>query len=277
VEGIKDFAMKRGFSPASNTTFKKFKLVPADEHEKSARVSIQNVQKLIRNYNPLLRGMANSYSGMQNAAHDKKRTSSAKDRLNLLNSNRARFLHLKKNSFYNNDEALQQQQELVESKNAGLYAEKTANVDESQWMEPEISEKSFEESEKSFKSLADTKPSSSTENLKWSKDKFTLLKDLVGNAIKPNRLGELMINNKTLRNASYDQVMRSLFVDENEEVPGLSQTVKELKRIGVPLEILGSKRARNLFQVVSPKQKGKGQFIGKWKAPVKARKVLRLY
>jgi hypothetical protein len=268
--------MKR-VSQDSKAAFKKFKLVPADEYEKPAQPKIQHVEKLIRNYNPTLRGMVNSYSGMNPAAKGKRSGLTAKERLNLLNSNRARFLHLQ-NSAFHTDDVASQQQNLEELKDARTTADQVADFAELPFPEPEALDTKFK-----FEP-ADSKPtligtSSTSKGVsRRSRDKLTLLKDLIGNVIKPNRLGELMINNKTIRSTSYDKVMRSLFVDDNDEVPGLSQAVKELKRIGIPVEMLSSNRARNLFELVNPKQQGFGRLMGKMKqCSRKSCKVLRMY
>jgi hypothetical protein len=77
----------RGQTP--KPLFKKFRLVPVEED------SVQQAEQLIRNYDPTVRAMANSYNGMQEALYDKKTERTAVDRLALFNSNRARLLSLK--------------------------------------------------------------------------------------------------------------------------------------------------------------------------------------
>jgi hypothetical protein len=119
-----------------------------------------------------------------------------------------------------------------------------------------------------------------------SQSNFTKIMDLVAESIKPGPNGEVVIEGKKLPETSFTDVMRAMFTDSKRKpVPGLAQTVTELKRLGVPETLLKAKKAKELYKAAAG-QTGSGRRIkkpkklkkvGKAKDRKKYGNVLRLY
>ena len=118
------------------------------------------------------------------------------------------------------------------------------------------------------------------------------------NAIQASERGELILDGKILRNTSYSDVIRNLYVDSNFLVPGTEEILHTLNRANLPVNMLGSKRAKRIFtslqqqsRVVripssedavggadsAAQQSGEGFRKPEHRPPGKAPKVLRLY
>lgn len=235
--------------------FKKFKLVPHKEESNGkaepAKKDVDMLTKYLQNYKPTLRSMVNTYGGMLNALHGRTRGLTAKDRLNLLNSNRARLLHLRK--------------EDTDS------AQPTDNDD--------LAHANFkvEEEEPSSEVLAAAKlpvPKRHARNF------LTLMKTASG-VLEVGKLGELVIKNRVVPSTSFNDVMKALFVDSKQPLPkGVVEAVSELKRIGVSPSLLPAKRVKALFAELSQSGSGRRHRMNKQPKVLrknKQRKVLRLY
>ena len=105
--------------------------------------------------------------------------------------------------------------------------------------------------------------------------KFSKLMEAVSDTVGTNHNGELVIRGKRLKNTSYSDVMRALYVDSKFAVPGLTETVSELKLLGVEPSLFTSRRARVLFSA-APSNKKLPQQKGSGRCPV-AKRMLRLY
>ena len=86
----------------STDLFKKFKLVPVGTATHTMS-KVELAERQLRNYNPMLRAMANNYTAMNNALHGRKRGRTAKSRLNLLNANRARLQYIQNLASHSTD------------------------------------------------------------------------------------------------------------------------------------------------------------------------------
>jgi hypothetical protein len=244
--------------------FKKLKLVPVDEIPQPTNQNVVGqVEKYLRNYNPTVRAMANSYTGMGEALLGKKKRSTS-NKLNLFNSNKARYLQLLKST--------------SSSADVPPPMEMPVNV-EPQQQELKARPLDVEDTDKKH----EVKPLLAIPAK--SQDKFEAVLEKAGNAIKPGKHGEVVIEGKALPNTSYSDVMRALFVNTRKSPKGLGQTVAELKRLGVPMALLKSKTAMDLYkkaeagqgQLGSGRRIQKVKTLGKAKKMKKISKVLRLY
>jgi hypothetical protein len=248
----------------NTTLFRKLKLVPAEEP--TNRPSMGEVTKYLRKYDPTLHAMANSYVGMSEALIGKKKGRTTSNKLNLYNSNKARYLQLLNSA--TNSAALPPPPSMSEG---------PVRVEEPEEQEMKASAVGLEDmDDKKFKPEAVPLLAIPTA----SHGKFKAVMEQAGDAIKPGRNGELVIQGKALPGTSFSDVMRALYVTRKVNPPGFTQTVSELKRLGVPAAKLKSKTAVALYKKVQPEQTGSGRFK-KFKASGKARsvqkKVLRLY
>jgi hypothetical protein len=247
--------------------FKKLKLVPADELPQFTNQHVVGqVEKYLRNYNPTVRAMANSYTGMGEALHGKKKRSTS-NKLNLFNSNKARYLQLLKST--------------SSSADVPPPMEMPVNVESQQQQQQELKARPLD--------VEDTDKKHEVKPLlaipAKSQDKFEAVLEIAGGAIKPGKHGEVVIEGKALPNTSYSDVMRALFVNSRKSPKGLGQTVAELKRLGVPMALLKSKTAMDLYkkaeagqgQLGSGRRIQKVKTLGKAKKMKKNSKVLRLY
>jgi hypothetical protein len=92
--------------------------------------------------------------------------------------------------------------------------------------------------------------------------KFTQLVEASTGTIGANRAGEVVIRGEPLRNTSYSDVMRALYVDSKFTIPGLAETVSELKRLGVNTSLFTSHNARQLYSASASKRKSVSQQKG---------------
>ena len=256
--------------------FRKLKLVPIGEVTQQAKQHVVGaIEKHLRTYDPKLRAMANNYVGIREALHGKKKGLTARQQLNLLNSNRARYLRLLK---------------------PGANAEVPITLpDTLPTILPTVEQQVEEQDSKASVSLLDredsddkVKPVPLIAIPSGSHHKFKAVMEASADTIKPGRHGEVVIQDKVLPNTSYADVMRGLFVNRKAAVPGLAQTVTELKRLGVPVTRLKSKTAIDLYKKAEPEQTGSGRRRKKVKKLRKLKtqgmvggrkypKVLRLY
>ncbi len=258
--------------------FRKFKLVPIDaegEHPKN----IEEIEKALREYNPTTRAMANLYGGIQDAlfSRDKKKTKkiSANELLHLVAANRMRIHRLLQGS----NEAQTRFQEMSGEDTQKKSVDEETNED---LAEDEMAQKiKLEKEEKDPKEQMELIGESERSNLaiptRFGK-KFTQLAKIISGTIGSNRLGEVIIRGETLRNTSYSDVMRALYVDSKFTIPGLVETVAELKRLGVKTSMFTSRNARQLYSVPTSdklylQQKGSGGSIEQRTFP----RILRLY
>lgn len=255
-------------SSENDLLFRKFKLVPLSElpQQGSAHV-VGQVERHLRKYDPTLRAMANTYIGMDEALHGKKKLT-AKARLNLLNSNRARLLHMSRtDSQVANVPAGQVPQETVVAEQSFVERDVKSGYDEELKAEP--------------------KPTPLLAIPASSQGNFSKIMDLVAGSIEPGPDGEVVIEGKALPKTSFSDVMRAMFTDSKKtSVPGLARTVTELKRLGVPDTLLKAKKAKALYKAAAAGQTGSGRrikkpkklkMVGKAKDRKKYGKVLRLY
>lgn len=232
--------------------FKKFQLVPAGTITPMSKV--EKAEQQLRNYNPALRAMAKSYSEMNDALHGKKRGRSAKSRLNLLNMNRARLLHIHRQAGQTNE---------IPSPDTRVPQEAPGM---NQVNSPEIK--------------LDVKPLLAIPIPQAQMSKFRKLMDETGDVFRSGKDGEVVIRNQAIPGSSYGDVMRALIVNPKtgEASPrGLKQVIGELKRLGVSSKVLMSKHARKLYEDADSQQTGSGHFRGAKRKKKKVCKVLRLY
>jgi hypothetical protein len=103
--------------------------------------------------------------------------------------------------------------------------------------------------------------------------KYENLIKLASDSIGVGDNGEVVIRGREVANSSYSDVMRALYSDTKGKaaaLPGLSETVGELKRLNVPSSMITSSRARAIYQSVGQKGSGKCYYYGR-------PKMLRLY
>lgn len=255
-------------SSDNDLLFRKFKLVPISElPQQGSEHVVEQVERHLRKYDPTLRAMANTYIGMDEALHGKKKLT-ANARLNLLNSNRARLLHMSKTD------------------------PQVTNVPVSKVpQEAVVAEQSFVEQDLmdgyDVKSKSEHKATPLLAIPESSQINFTKIMDLTAGSIKPGPNGEVVIEGKTLPKTSFSEVMRAMFTDSKKKnLPGFAQTVAELKRLGVSDTLLKAKKAKELYKAAAGEQTGSGRRIkkpkklkkvGKAKDKKRYGKVLRLY
>ena len=218
--------------------------------------------------------MANIYGGVEVALDNRQVRCIASERLHLLNANRSRMEHL----IRGNSEAATQQQSHHPSPDVP-----TLQPNQETYPQETVKENGEDDS----KMLPATQFNVAIPSRHSAK--FASLMKHTIDIIGSNRLGEVVINNRTLKNTSFTDVMRALYVDSNFNVPGLPQVVAELKRLDVPTELFSSKRARNMYLASSratpaPQQQGSGcrrssdssSAIHRYRKH-KAARILRLY
>lgn len=242
--------------------FEKFKLVPFKEDSKNKPESEKNdaskLTKYLRNYNPVLRSMVNSYAGMRDAVHGRKHSLTAKDRLNLLNTNRARLLHLRRADVGSSQP--------VENDDLPKPISVTGHLKDEQKDAIEATHKT------EGKSYTAASPTTKLPVPKQYKGKFTALMKAAPGALEAGRFGELVIQNKVVPSTSFNEVVKALFVDSKKPLPrGVIEAISELKRVGVSHSLLSAKRAKALLSESS--QSGSGHR----RRMLKHRKVLRMY
>jgi hypothetical protein len=299
--------------------FRKFKLVPIDgEAEPEHPKNIAEIEKALREYNPTTRAMANLYGGIQDALFSKNKKNctkqkkiSANERLHLVAANRMRMHRLLQGSNEPQTQLQGTSGERADDEGAsgGLVEEKTAvDVPGKKEMEMEVEEQETGKA-KTEKAKAKAKKDEEEEEEEEEKEekdeqifgenrrsnmaipkrhdsKFTQLAGKISGTIGSNRLGEVIIRGGTLRNTSYSDVMRALYVDYKFTTPGLVETVAELKRLGVKMSLFTSRKAKQLYSApasdkVFSQQKGSGGGGGGGGGVIRHKavfpRILRLY
>lgn len=246
--------------------FEKYKLVrvnaPAEKETQQQPLDMRQMEKDLRNYNPTIRAMANHYGGIQDALFSKKKRNnpSPQQRLHLAAANRLRLQQLIRghgeNPMANEETQLQSHSELKHNPDVKDVVEDGTDEVKSVTLQPNLA-------------------IPARHGIKFAK-----LVEAASGTIGANRFGELVIRGKKLDNTSYSDVMRALYVNSNFTVPGLAETVAELKLLGVEPTLFTSRRARVLYSAEpssrkkqgSPQQKGSGS-----SRLLKRKGMLRLY
>jgi hypothetical protein len=251
--------------------FRKFKLVPIDDSE--AQLDMQQVEKDLREYNPTARAMTNLYGGIQDALFSKKKKGPQKgpttsQRLHLVAANRMRMEQLMRGNNeppQRTNAAAVQQPEVHDDEKEMPMSHKTNVVNDA-------------DMEDNVKKVGEMKPVVLNVAIpQRQKEKFDKLAEIMSDTIGANRLGELVIRGETLRNTSYTDVMRALYVDPKSKLDGLDETVSELKRLQVDRNLVNSRFAKKqLSDAPDSKkvrhQKGSGSMLRKAHP-----RILRLY
>jgi len=269
---------------SKDKAFEKFKLVPYNESQKTVKTSprtlnispgvLAKTQKYVRDYDPALRAKTNAFIGMRKAIFGRQSGWTARKRLDVLNSNMARYKHLASQAPLETQE--QPVQEQQETPRLGMVNE---NVE----VKPLNNE--FEEEEK--------KPEDELKPLvtipKSYQAKFHQMRSLSSKTIQHGQHGELVIRGVAVPNSAYGEVMRAMYVSPKGKgktpLPvGLAEAVSELKRLGVSSNVLSATRARALYaKADTPAQTGSGRSIPRKRKTVmsakskKSAKILRLY
>ena len=103
-------------------------------------------------------------------------------------------------------------------------------------------------------------------------------------ALKPTTHGEVQVQDEhgiwtVIRGANYLDVLRALMVDAGYETAGLCEAVEALKIAGVPIAMLGSDRAKQLYTMGHSHTHGDSSTFGSVAdvLPGKAPRVLRVH
>jgi hypothetical protein len=208
--------------------------------------------------------MAHAYEGMENALIAKPMQRTPTERLNLLSANRAKLLQL----MQRNDVAPAQQ----------AYQQPLPKPDENSLLATPTSHSA---------PVPVPKSPAAPPNLaipKRHKEKFEQLIEKVSETITYGNDGQVVIHGRSLNNTSFSDIMRALYVDSKFTVPGLSETVAELKRNNVPPRLITSSRARTLYTAADANVGRNRSQVGSGKRRCEAknnaninRKFLRLY
>jgi hypothetical protein len=272
------------------TMFRKFKLVPIDGNlEEHHRHDIRQIEKDLRDYNPTTRAMANLYGGVQDALFSKnKKKNNKKGRLLHINGvNANQRLHLaaanrmRMQQLIHGSNEVQAQHKGISS--VGVQQEMMEVKEEAEAKQAEPDEKTAAKEEM----LMMNEKQAQRSNLaipSRQRSKFAELVGATSGTIGTNRLGEVVIRGGTLRNTSYSDIMRALYINSKFKIPGLPETVAELKRLGVSTSLFTSRQARqlysasasaeNVFQQQQQQQQQKGSGCARGKA---LQSILRLY
>jgi len=272
--------------------FRKFKLVPIDglEEHHQPRSDIQQIEKDLRQYNPTTRAMANLYAGVQDALFSKNKMQKKKSGLlmNGANANANQRLHLAAANRMRMQQLIHGSNE-VQPKHQGTSSVGAQQQQEGAVVVMEEEEEEKKQAETDEKTVAKEDMMMMNEkqvqrsNLaipSRQRSKFAELVGATSGTIGANRLGEVIIRGGTLRNTSYSDVMRALYVDSKSKskIPGLPETVAELKRLGVSTLLFTSRHARQLYSAASSDEKVFRQQKGSGRARGKAlQRILRLY
>lgn len=251
--------------------FEKYKLVRIDQadSEQQQHLDMRQLEKDLRNYDPTMRAIANHYGGIQDAllSTKKRKNLSPQTRLNLVAANRARM------------------ERLIRARGEATLTDALAGMqtrEQAAPPEPASQKQTVEDAKVGAEDDYEAKPVTGQSNLAIPvrhSAKFTKLMKFASDTIGSNRHGELVIRGKKLDNTSYSDVMRALYVDSNFTVPGLDQTVAELKTLGVEPTLFTSRRARQLYSTAQPNKKtsmpqqkgsGRGEFVNR-------KRMLRVY
>lgn len=222
--------------------FQKHKLVPIEQYNQQGREHVVGAaERHLRKYDPTLRSMANTYVGMQNAMFGKNaRGLTGRNKLMLLNSNKARYLRMLKSG---GSEPVQPVQAFGEQNEIDKKTEHPSD------------EKFFDADDKPAINPLLAIPTNSLNS-------FKIIMNHVGDAVRPGPNGEVVINNEVVPGTSFSDVMRGLFVNvrgkNKTPLPGLSQTVSELKRRGVPSGLLKANKAKYWYRRAESPQVGEG-------------------
>lgn len=263
---------------SKDKTFEKYKLVPFDESKKPFKTSSRSVnnsptmlakaQKYLRDYDPTLRAKTNAFIGMRKALFGRQTGWTARKRLDVLNSNMARYKHLASDSPLEEDSQTQQETPRLGAVND--YTEVKPLNEELEGLKTEDDE---------LKPLVNIP--------KPYRAKFQQMRTLSSKTIKRGKAGEIVIRGTPVPNSSYSDVMRAMFVSPKGDTPlpdGLPEALTELKRLKASPSVLSATRARVLYsKTVVPEQTGSGRSKPtKLKSDVtvknkKSAKILRLY
>jgi hypothetical protein len=252
--------------------FRKFKLVPIDGSEQQQQTDIKQLEKELRGYNPTVRAMTNLYGGMQDALFSKKKKRrggglSTEQRLHLAAANRLRMQQL----LHGHERV----------KDTLLQAPQPQPLQSEPKLQPELDQLNIEKGDTDAGGGYEEDRQTGVSNLAIPtrhSAKFSKLMEAASDTVGTNQSGELVIRGKRLKNTSYSDVMRALYVDSNFTVPGLNEIVSELKVLGVEPSLFTSRRARVLYSAApsSATNKKLRQQKGSGKCFV-AKRMLRLY
>lgn len=265
---------------SKDKTFEKYKLVPYNESQKTAKAKhkavnisptvLAKTQKYVRDYDPTLRAKTNAFIGMRKALFGRQSGWTARKRLDVINSNMARYKHLASHTpLEEHGQTQQDQQETPRLEAVNEYIEVKPLNKELEDEKPEDELKPVVNIPKPFRA------------------KFQQMRTLSSKTIKRGKDGEVVIRGAAVPNSSYSDVMRAMFVSPKGDAPlpdGLPETLTELKRLNASPSVLSASRARALYsKTVVPAQTGSGRSKPrKRKIDVSAKnkksaKILRLY
>lgn len=215
--------------------FRKFKLVPVGDQREtnsssSSKCDMEQLERSLRKYDPKIRAQANYYKSMLDALYNNKTERlTPSQQLHIYSANRSRIQQLRNPTMETSDESLPIKH---------LEPEYEMNVNR------RGAEQEEEQEERKYKPQSDA---GAVNIPKKFQARFQNVLDQTSDTIQANNRGELVIKGRELPNTSYADTMRALYVDSKFFVPGLTEVVHELKRTGVTLNLLASKRAKNMY------------------------------